>query len=443
MDDFRRFKIIRKLGSGGMGDVFQAYDPSLDTKVALKVFKKNDDSDLSENLYKRFVKEAQILAKINHPYIVRIFEVGSEDQNSYISMEFVQGITLTNYIYKKDQSSDEEKKRIVSEVLVALAEIHKAGIIHRDIKPDNIMVDSEGHIKLMDFGIVKSSDNTITQTNLIIGTPSYMSPEQIEAYKEIDGRSDLFSFASVIYELFTQERAFRANSQTGVIKKVMMDSYREFSKLPSHYGSDFNYFLEKAFEKKPENRFANAEEMLLEWEKVDLREGVRVNSFVSWTFFTFALILFLSGANAFRLKLRREHRKSLSPLGQTKLHYKNIKDKRKNILDGNTKAVFDVDISKIKKTGEIGGWAIDFDKPSVSVNLFIYADGKQIAQLKTNSFHRDLNDGADVVGEHGFLYVIPEKYRQSKIGIKVEDVNTYELFNDGYCRNNGWRKCEM
>jgi serine/threonine-protein kinase len=214
-----RFKIISRIGLGGGGEVFLAHDTSLDRQVAIKLLGAQGD----DRSRQRFLAEAKATAAIDHPFVCKVYEVGETDKSSFIAMEYVEGETLKDTLIAGSLSV-ERRLRVAREIAEALGAAHAKGIIHRDLKPANIMLTPDGHVKVLDFGVAKQlpvgdilTDDGITRSGMILGTPAYMSPEQTES-RQLDPRSDIFSFGIIAYEMFTGTHPFRR----GVPIKTMM-----------------------------------------------------------------------------------------------------------------------------------------------------------------------------------------------------------------------------
>src|SRR5437588_10942600 len=214
------YKIVALLGQGGMGEVYLAQDMKLGRKVAIKFLPQCLAAD--ERARKRLVREAQAAAKLEHPNICGLHEVGEEDHRSFIVMQYIEGETLDNRIKRKPLELSESLS-IATEIADALAEAHAHGIIHRDVKPSNIMITPRGKVKVLDFGLAKlmSGDGVVdteaetamllTQTGVVLGTAPYMSPEQLRA-ERLDGRSDIFSYGTGLYEIISGQAPFKAKS---------------------------------------------------------------------------------------------------------------------------------------------------------------------------------------------------------------------------------------
>jgi len=216
------YQILEKLGEGGMGVVYKAMDTHLDRLVAIKVLPREKVADAERK--RRFVQEAKSASALNHPNIVTIYDIDSADGIDFIAMELIVGKTLERWIPRHGLRLNEALKYSV-QIADALAAAHSAGIVHRDLKPNNVMVTEQGLVKVLDFGLAKLTEpsappedeatrtlKATTEEGTIVGTASYMSPEQAEG-KKIDARSDTFSFGALLYEMVTGRRAFQGDSQ--------------------------------------------------------------------------------------------------------------------------------------------------------------------------------------------------------------------------------------
>ncbi|MGV8057673.1 MAG: CHASE2 domain-containing protein [Smithellaceae bacterium] len=207
-----RYEIVKELGRGAMGTVFLGKDPRINREVAIKTLRYEEiDTEQLAEVKKRFFREAEAAGKLSHPNIVTIFDVGEDYDIAYMAMELLDGSDMAKYCRKENLLPLKEIIRVVSCVASALDYAHANGIVHRDIKPANIMILNNGEVKVADFGIARVMATSKTQTGVVLGTPSYMSPEQI-AGKKVDGRSDLFSLGVVLYELITGEKPFQGDS---------------------------------------------------------------------------------------------------------------------------------------------------------------------------------------------------------------------------------------
>jgi serine/threonine protein kinase len=208
---FGDYEILEELGAGGMGKVYRARDLTLDRLVALKTLARELSADT--DYVQRFLKEARAAARLNHPNIVQIYDFGCVDSIYYLAMEFVDGHSLGTYL-KRGHFSEPESIQIIRHACRALSVAHADGIVHRDIKPDNLMLTSRGDVKLVDLGIAKRLDEevSLTQTGQAIGTPHYISPEQIRGQRDIDSRADIYSLGATLYHLLTGHTPYPGSS---------------------------------------------------------------------------------------------------------------------------------------------------------------------------------------------------------------------------------------
>ena len=284
-----RYEIRSLLGAGGMGEVYLAQDNSLNRKVALKVL----PAELASNQdrMRRFKQEATAAASLNHPNIAHIYEIGEVSGLNFIAMEYVDGATLRNKIHQDDEELS-KLLRGLQHVAEGLAKAHDAGIIHRDLKPDNIMITSDGHAKILDFGLAKlvepqtstsnvsGEDPTILQPHstpgLILGTMGYMSPEQAQGKtKEIDNRSDIFSFGCILFEAITGQKAFTGKDQIETLNKIIRESAPAISTLNPNAPADLQRIVRRCLAKDPEQRYQNIKDVAIELKEVrrELRES--------------------------------------------------------------------------------------------------------------------------------------------------------------------------
>ena len=249
------YRIVEKIGAGGMGEVYLAEDTKLNRNVALKFLPFHLCQD--EDCRKRFIREAQAAAKLNHPNIVTIYEVADYNGRPFFSMECCEGKPLRDVI-KGNDISIEEAVNLIIQICEGLDKAHTAGIVHRDIKPSNIIIDSDGRAKLLDFGLatVKGTEK-LTQTGSTLGTIGYMSPEQIEG-KATDARSDLFSLGIVLYELIANKSPFRRDDETATLKAILQDTPEPLARYKSDVPDDLQRVVNKMLEKDPTLRYQSA-----------------------------------------------------------------------------------------------------------------------------------------------------------------------------------------
>ena len=262
---FGRYEVIDEIGDGAMGRVYRAFDPAVSRLVAVKTVKTEYlTRDTAEEYLKRFRREAQAAGGLNHPAIVRVFDLGED----HLVMEYVEGRTLQQVLRERGRLPPAEALRLLGPVAEALDHAHRAGIVHRDIKPANIMVQPDGQPKLMDFGVARIEASVMTTAGQVLGSPSYMAPEQI-AGESVTSRSDVYSLAVVAYEMLTGQPPFQGHTITQVIYRVMHDTpappRRINAALPERYDDVFA----RALAKDPARRFATALELVT---ALDVRE---------------------------------------------------------------------------------------------------------------------------------------------------------------------------
>ena len=225
-----RYEILKELGQGAMGTVYLGKDPKINREVAIKTLRYAEVPNQLEEVKTRFFREAEAAGKLSHPNIVTIFDVGEDHDMAYMAMELLKGEDLSDYCLEENLLPVERVLAIISSVAEALSYAHSQGVVHRDIKPANIMLLENDQVKVADFGIARVMDISDTQTGVVLGTPAYMSPEQV-AGKKVDGRSDLFSLGVVFYELLTGEKPFKGDSITGVMYAIAKGSYTPVPEL--------------------------------------------------------------------------------------------------------------------------------------------------------------------------------------------------------------------
>jgi eukaryotic-like serine/threonine-protein kinase len=255
-----RYRIERELGAGGMATVYLAEDLKHHRKVAIKVLKPELAAVLGAE---RFVQEIQTTAQLQHPHILPLFDSGSADGFLFYVMPYIEGETLRNKLDRETQLGVDEAVRITTEVADALDYAHRHGVVHRDIKPENILL-HDGRPMVADFGIAlalsAAAGGRMTETGMSLGTPHYMSPEQATADKEITARSDIYSLASVLYEMLTGEPPHMGNSAQQIIMKIIAEPVRPVTTLRKNVPPNVAAALAKALEKLPADRFATAKE---------------------------------------------------------------------------------------------------------------------------------------------------------------------------------------
>ena len=262
-----KYEIRRELGQGAMGIVFEGFDPMIARRVALKTVRRDQlDRVEVEEILARFKREAQAAGRLTHPHIVGIYEYGEEpaaegeaaDGTAFIAMEFVEGRELKDYFDANERFPMVEIVRIMGQLLDALDYSHKNGVVHRDIKPANIILLKDGTVKVADFGIARVESSNLTQAGSVLGTPSYMSPEQFMG-QTVDGRSDLFSAGVILYQFLTGEKPF-TGALTTIMHKVLKEEPAAPSALNVQVPRPFDALIRKALAKRPDERFQNGRE---------------------------------------------------------------------------------------------------------------------------------------------------------------------------------------
>ena len=255
-----RYEVLKRVGSGGMADVYMAKDHKLNRNVSVKVLKSEYVED--EKFLKKFETEAQAVARLSHPNIVNIYDVGMEDGINYIVMELAEGITLKEYIRKKGYLSPKETVEISTQIASAISHAHKNHIIHRDIKPQNILVSDTGIIKVTDFGIAKAtSSNTVTSTATAMGSVHYISPEQAKG-RFCDEKSDIYSLGITMYEMVTGHVPFDHENGVTIALMHLQNEITPPSQIRDGIPDSLEKIILKCTMKKPEERYQTADDLI-------------------------------------------------------------------------------------------------------------------------------------------------------------------------------------
>ncbi|MGZ3330987.1 MAG: protein kinase domain-containing protein [Gemmatimonadaceae bacterium] len=253
-----KYQIIELVGEGAMGVVYRAHDSVLDRNVAIKVM--NESIARQDDLRKRFLHEAQAAASLQHPNVVCIYDLGDADGHLFIAMEFIQGVDLEHLIELAQPLSLQAKLDIIIDVLTGLAFAHKRGIVHRDIKPANIRVAEDGRAKIMDFGVAHLASSSMTSTGSILGTPTYMAPEQITEGKTSPA-TDIFAVGGVLYQILTMMKPFEAPTLQNLFFKIITEDPRNVTELTPGLPAALDRIVRKAMAKEPGDRYTSALEM--------------------------------------------------------------------------------------------------------------------------------------------------------------------------------------
>ncbi len=261
-----KYRVVDRIGRGGMGMIFKAHDPILDRQVALKVI--SPEVEVTDELRTRFFREAQACAKLNHPNIVTVFDMGEDEGRLFIVMELLEGDELRRLIAQRAALSLEEKLSVMLQVCSGLHYAHQKGIVHRDMKPGNIFVLKNGQAKILDFGIahIASTEAGLTRTGLIMGTLRYISPEQVRG--RADSRSDMFSIGSVFYELLTSRPPFLGDDPMQLLEQLRTEEPPSPSEIDPTVPVELSAIVQRAMRKNPADRFHDLEEMRSEIEPI-------------------------------------------------------------------------------------------------------------------------------------------------------------------------------
>jgi len=254
-----RYQILERVGKGGMGVLYRGVDPVLDREVAIKVMLV-DFSDDTEQMRPRFYREAQAAAKLQHSNIVTIFEFAEDHNTPYIVMEFLAGTPLDARMASPIPLTLDDKVNIVAQLCSALHYAHGQGVVHRDIKPANLFILPDGTVKLLDFGVAKLMTSTLTRQGDVLGSVSYMSPEQVSGSESIDGRSDIFSVGVMLYEMLAGRKPFKGETPTATIVQILREDPPALEKLVPGIPPRLVAALKRALAKEPADRFPTAGE---------------------------------------------------------------------------------------------------------------------------------------------------------------------------------------
>jgi len=272
-----RYRIDQILGRGGMGIVYRATDTQLDETVAIKTLP-GDVMQRSPEDLERFKREIRLARKITHRNVLRTYDYGEAEGVYFISMEYVRGYTLSELLEEAPdhRMASRAAMGLSRQICRGLQAAHEQGIIHRDIKPQNVLIDHKGEVKLMDFGIARMAEakEGMTQAGLIVGTPHYMSPEQVQG-NQLDARSDVYSMGVMLYEILSGTKPFTSSSLTGVLTAHITEQAKPLIDLRPDVGRDVHTIVMRCLAKSPRDRYADAGALLADLDRVQTLTAVQ------------------------------------------------------------------------------------------------------------------------------------------------------------------------
>src|SRR5688572_4154284 len=267
-----RYRIIEELGRGAMGAVYRAFDPLIERQVALKTLLPPLPGDEMAEVRERFIREARSAGQLNHPNIVTIFDVGEQEGIAYIAMELLEGRSLQRILRDGVRLAYDLVADITAQLADALDLAHRYAIVHRDLKPANVMIDRMERAKLMDFGVAYVPSSTMTQTGTSLGSPRYMSPEQVLGLP-VDPRSDIFSLGVVLYEMLARRTPFESSGDTTVfplMNRIAATPHLPLRRVDPQIPPGLERIVDRALAKKPEERFQRAGDMAAELRRLGM-----------------------------------------------------------------------------------------------------------------------------------------------------------------------------
>ncbi len=258
-----RYRIVGELGRGATGTVYRAVDPLIERTVAIKTLNPSLPEDVLNDVRERFLREAKSAGRLSHPNLVTIYDVGVEGEIAFIAMELLEGQSLQHMLRRQGRLDFATAADFAAQIAEGLEHAHRHAIVHRDVKPANVIVSSTGHAKLTDFGVAYVPSSSMTQTGVALGSPKYMSPEQVLG-QPADPRSDIFSLGVMLYEMLVHRTPFESGGEIAMfelMRRIMVEPHRNVSELDRTLPAEFDRILARALAKKPEERYQRAGEM--------------------------------------------------------------------------------------------------------------------------------------------------------------------------------------
>lgn len=393
-----RYRIVSKLGAGGMANVYLAEDQELDRRVAIKIL--NDRHANDEQFVERFRREAKNAAGLSHPNIVSIYDRGEAEETYYIAMEHLQGRNLKQLIASRGPAPPNVAIEVTRQVLAALSHAHKNGVVHRDIKPHNIMVDDDRRVKVTDFGIARAGTSQMTEAGSIVGTAAYLSPEQARG-SAVDHRSDLYSVGVVLYELLTGKVPFTGESPVEIAMKHLGETPPAPSELNDKVPNELDLVVMRALAKDPDRRYQTAAELDADLERIGRGLGVSEETEEAAT-------QIIAGINAMPTTITRAPTVALPPRGPTEPVYYDYEDERRR-----RGPVWPWLIGALLLIGAlVGGWYV-YDqiqnelqaREPVAVPLLVGSPVEAaIAQLDARGLQYEITEEPSTEQEEGYVF---------------------------------------
>ncbi len=273
-----KYTVYQRIGRGSMSDVFRAFDTTLNRYVALKTI--SQSKGLDESVRRRFYREAQSAAGLNHPNIITVYELGEDGDKVFIAMELLDGSDLKDVINTRKNMSLDEKLDLMEQMADGMSYAHSKGIIHRDLKPGNIHIEAKGRVKIMDFGLAKIASSSITKSGMVMGTPNYMSPEQVRGESVVDLSSDVFSMGAILYELLSYTKPFKGESLHDTMLNVLRGSRQPLAEISPDVPAAVVQVVDRALSTSPLGRYRDGREFLEVLR--DLRKSSSLTSTAPW-----------------------------------------------------------------------------------------------------------------------------------------------------------------